>query len=290
MTVAASPAVAAARQTALTADDRAVPRGVVRRCCGPARRQLPERLHPPPAAAAVGRLARVALPVLRRPLAWYDNVPVVSYVALRGRCRYVRAPDLAPLSDHRGRDRRRVPAPLARVRADAAARWCALLFACALIVLFAIDLEHQILPNVITLPGIVVGFALQPVPAARPVDVAGRHRSSAAACSGLIAEVWLRLRKVEAMGFGDVKMLAMIGAFLGLKLVILTFVLSSLIGGVVGVVLIASRRGEWPRACRSARCSRRRRWSPASTASGCCAWYLSLMLAYESSRLHPARR
>ena len=51
------------------------------------------------------------------------------------------------------------------------------------------------------------------------------------------------------MGFGDVKMLAMIGAFLGLKLVILTFVLSSLIGGVVGAVLIASRRGRLSTRC-----------------------------------------
>ena len=59
-----------------------------------------------------------------------------------------------------------------------------------------------------------------------------------------IAEGWYRLRKVEAMGFGDVKMLAMTGAFLGLKLVILTFVLSSLIGGVVAIVLVATRRAD----------------------------------------------
>src|SRR4029079_9735269 len=59
-----------------------------------------------------------------------------------------------------------------------------------------------------------------------------------------IAEAWFRLRKVEAMGFGDVKMLAMVGAVLGVKLVVLTFVLASMIGGLVGVVLIASRRAD----------------------------------------------
>ena len=59
-----------------------------------------------------------------------------------------------------------------------------------------------------------------------------------------IAEAWFRLRKVDAMGFGDVKMLAMVGAFLGLKLVVLVFVLASIIGGVVGVVLIATRRAD----------------------------------------------
>ena len=57
-----------------------------------------------------------------------------------------------------------------------------------------------------------------------------------------IAELWYRLRKVDAMGFGDVKMLAMVGAVLGLRLVLLTFVLSTMIGGVVAVVLVATRR------------------------------------------------
>jgi leader peptidase (prepilin peptidase)/N-methyltransferase len=59
-----------------------------------------------------------------------------------------------------------------------------------------------------------------------------------------IAEAWFRLRKVEAMGFGDVKMLAMVGAWLGWKMVLLTFVLSSMMGGLVGAVLLASRRAD----------------------------------------------
>jgi len=59
-----------------------------------------------------------------------------------------------------------------------------------------------------------------------------------------IAELWYRVRHVDAMGFGDVKMLAMVGAWLGLKLVLLTFVLSSMMGGLVGIVLLASRRAD----------------------------------------------
>jgi len=115
-------------------------------------------------------------------------------------------------------------------------------FACALIVHFMIDLEHQILPDVINFPGIVIGFVCSlflppgPIQSLLGIVVGG----------GLlwaIAEIWFRLRKVDAMGFGDVKMLAMIGAFLGVKMVILTFVLSSLVGGVIGAILIASRRG-----------------------------------------------
>ena len=118
-----------------------------------------------------------------------------------------------------------------------------LAFACALIVLFAIDLEHQILPDVITLPGILVGFACSfflppgPIMSLAGIFVGG-------GILWLIAEVWFRLRKVDAMGFGDVKMLAMVGGFLGVKLVVLVFVLSSIIGGMVGVVLIAARRAD----------------------------------------------
>jgi leader peptidase (prepilin peptidase)/N-methyltransferase len=175
-------------------------------------------------------------------LAWSDNIPVASYLALRGRCRYcrvpisVRYPIVEALTCVIFLLHWQVfgPSPLLFVR---------LAFACALIVLFAIDLEHQILPNVITLPGIVAGLLCSVfLPPGLVMALAG-----VALGGGLlwgIAEAWYWLRKVEAMGFGDVKMLAMVGAFLGVKLVVLTFVLSSLIGGVVAVGLVASRRAD----------------------------------------------
>ena len=175
-------------------------------------------------------------------LSWTDNIPVVSYVFLRGRCRYCRAPISA-----------RYPAIEAVTCAVFVLHWFVfgptpllivrLAFACALIVFFAIDLEHQILPNVITLPGIVAGFVSSLVlPPGPLMSLAG-----IAVGGGLlwaIAEGWYRLRKVEAMGFGDVKMLAMVGAVLGVKLVFLTFVLSSFIGGVVATVLVVTRRAD----------------------------------------------
>ena len=179
-------------------------------------------------------------PSCSRALAWYENVPVVSYAVLGGRCRTCRA-TISMIY------------PLVEIITALAFVACALvfgltalasvriLFSCLLIVLFAIDLEHQILPNVITLPGIAVGILASVVlPPGIVMSLAGAV--AGAGVLWLIIEVWLRLRGVEAMGFGDVKMLAMVGAFLGLKLMLLTFVLSSILGGIIGAALMATRR------------------------------------------------
>jgi leader peptidase (prepilin peptidase)/N-methyltransferase len=179
-------------------------------------------------------------PSCARALAWYENVPVLSYGVLRGRCRTCRV-------------RIGVVYPLVEIVTGFAFVACALvfgltalacvriLFSCLLIVLFAIDLEHQILPNVITLPGIGIGLAASIfVPPGILMSLAGA--ATGGAVLWVIIEVWLRLRGIEAMGFGDVKMLAMVGAFLGFKLVLLTFVLSSILGGLIGAALMATRR------------------------------------------------
>ena len=175
-------------------------------------------------------------------LRWYDNVPVISYAVLRGRCRSC----ARPIS---------LQYPIVEIVTAVifVLHWYSfgptallplrLLFACALVVLFLIDLEHQILPDVITLPGIVTGvvcslfFPPGPLMSFLGVLLGGGLRWA-------IAEAWFRLRKVDAMGFGDVKMLAMVGGWLGVKMVLVTFVLSSMLGGLIGVALIASRRAD----------------------------------------------
>ena len=175
-------------------------------------------------------------------LRWYDNVPVLSYLLLRGRCRRCRTPISL-----------RYPAVEVATMAIFLLHWwifgwsalmvVRLVFACALIVLFAIDLEHHLLPNVITLPGIVVGLAVSTV-----LPPGLRDALIGAAVGGgvlwLIGEAYFRYSGQEGMGGGDVKMLAMIGAFLGWKLVIVTLVLSSVAGSVIGLLVIASRRGD----------------------------------------------
>jgi leader peptidase (prepilin peptidase)/N-methyltransferase len=177
----------------------------------------------------------------QRPLAWYENVPLLSWMLLRGRCRTCgqRISVLYPLVEGvtaavfvagyvmYG------PTPLLAVR---------LLFAATMIVLFVIDLQHQILPNVITLPGIVAGFVASLMLPPGWVD----SLIGIAAGGGIlyaIAEAYYRWRGIEGLGMGDVKMLAMIGAFLGWKLMLVTLVLASFAGSIVGVGLIASGRG-----------------------------------------------
>ena len=115
-------------------------------------------------------------------------------------------------------------------------------FGCALIVLFVTDLQHKILPNSITLPGIVLGFVcsffLPPgwVSSLIGLIVGGGFLLA-------IAEAYYRFRGQEGLGMGDVKLLAMIGAFLGWKLVLLTLVFASFTGSLAGGVMIASGRG-----------------------------------------------
>ncbi len=176
-----------------------------------------------------------------RSLAWYENVPVVSWVVLRGRCRtcndpisviypivevitgvvFLAAYELYALT------------PLTVVR---------IAFACAMIVLFAIDLRHRILPNVITIPGIVAGFIASVwLPPGWQSSLIGLLIGGGVLFA--IGEVYYRTRGVEGMGMGDVKMLAMIGAFLGWPLMLLTLILASFSGAVLGAAMIVSGRG-----------------------------------------------
>ena len=176
-----------------------------------------------------------------RGLAWFENVPVVSWLVLRGRCRGCGAP-ISPMYPIIEATTGALfgavmywygPTPLGLVR---------MLFGSAMIVLFVIDLQHRILPNVITVPGTVLGLILSLflppgiVSALIGVLVGG----------GLlfgIGEAYYRVRGVEGMGMGDVKMLAMIGAFLGWQLVLVTIIVASFGGAVLGALMLATRRG-----------------------------------------------
>jgi len=111
-----------------------------------------------------------------------------------------------------------------------------------LVALFGIDLEHQILPNVITLPGIIIGLMFSFVGPPGWQDAVIGAAVGAGVLYG-IAAAYYAVRREEGLGMGDVKMLAMIGAFLGWKAVLVTLVLSSFSGAAIGMALIAAQRG-----------------------------------------------
>jgi leader peptidase (prepilin peptidase) / N-methyltransferase len=182
-----------------------------------------------------------ACPHCHRALSWYENIPVLSFLALRARCRTCRAPIAV-----------RYPLVEALTALMSGAAWwyfgpgvlvvSRIVFGCGLIVLFAIDLEHHLLPNVITLPGVVVGFAFsfftEPGWVSSLIGILVGGGSLFA-----IAEAYYLVRREEGLGMGDVKMLAMVGAFLGWKLTLVTLMLASFAGAFVGVALIVVRRG-----------------------------------------------
>jgi len=178
-----------------------------------------------------------------RDLSWYENIPVFSYVALRGRCRTCgqHISVMYPLVELL------TAAVFVATFALVGVSWLLpirLLFGCAMIVLLVVDLQHQILPNEITVSGLAIGLAVSLV--APP----GWRDALIGALAGggllwLVAWAYERWRGVEGMGFGDVKMLAMIGAFLGWKLMLLTLVAASLLGSLAAAVLLVARRADW---------------------------------------------
>ena len=176
------------------------------------------------------------------PVRWFDNIPVISWLALRGRCRDCGAAISAqyPIVE--------VVTALVAVAIVAFTPPGPLLVSrlvlgAILIMLFMIDLEHQILPNVITLPGIVIGFLFSFVAPPGPVSSLVGIGLGAGVLYAIAAGYYL-VRREEGMGMGDVKMLAMIGAFLGWPAVILTLILSSLSGAVIGVILMIFTRAD----------------------------------------------
>jgi leader peptidase (prepilin peptidase)/N-methyltransferase len=111
-------------------------------------------------------------------------------------------------------------------------------FVSALIVITVIDLHHQIIPDVISLPGIGVGLlASLIIPQINPRDSLIGILSGGGSLF-IVATLYQWLFKREGMGGGDIKLLAMIGAFLGWKAVILTILSGSLIGSITGIIIM----------------------------------------------------
>jgi leader peptidase (prepilin peptidase) / N-methyltransferase len=172
---------------------------------------------------------------------WYDNVPIISYLVLRGRCRSCKAQISLqyPLVEL-------VNALLTLflfLRFGPTLPFVVLfLFCSAMVVVTFIDLEHQIIPDVISLPGIVVGFVFSFF-----IPQLGWLNSLIGILAGggslwLVASGYELLTKKEGMGGGDIKLLAMMGAFFGWKAIPFIIFVSSLVGSVIGVTVMLMQK------------------------------------------------
>ncbi len=208
------------------------------------------------------RNTSIALPRSRcthcdTPIRPYDNIPVLSYIFLRGKCRSC------------GKSIS-IQYPLVELLTGLAFYGCAQtwgftpptfvnsLFLAMVIVLIFIDYHHQILPNVITLPGAVAGIVLsyfqdhrfyEDVFSSRIASHFGLENIQFFLGSVLGAITWAvifvivglgyqKLRKIQGLGMGDVKMMLMVGAFLGIRLGFMTIFAGSLLGSILGIGLM----------------------------------------------------
>ncbi len=194
----------------------------------------------------------------------YDNIPVISWLILRGKCRACGAP-ISPM----------YPAVEMLTAllffgcyqtfglTTNALKWAT--FSALIIVLVFTDFRERILPDVVNYTGFVLGLAFAlaiapndgtanwiarrafATPLPTPVVSLGDAFLGAAVGSSLlwlVGEAYFRLRGREGMGLGDVKMMLMVGAFLGLKRTLLTILAGSLLGSVLGMLFILARKKE----------------------------------------------
>ena len=175
-----------------------------------------------------------ACPGCRALLKWYDNIPVLSFLVLRGRCRTCgmaiswRYPIVETITA--------VTLVLAYVALGPTADFAvAVVLLPALIAITGIDLQHQLIPDAITLPGILAGLLLN----------LASNRIPWVECAigillggGLFLVIILVSR--DGMGGGDLKLGAMLGAFLGWKALLFALFVAIVLGGVLGVVLLAT--------------------------------------------------
>jgi leader peptidase (prepilin peptidase)/N-methyltransferase len=233
---------------------------------------------------------RSLCPRCQRPIAFFDNIPVLSWLILGGRCRQCKAAISV----------RYLFIELLTGGVFLACYWhfgltlatlkyC--VFGFLLLGLIFTDAETKLLPDQLTLPGLVVGMlfslfvpvndlASQFLPAAvnlpfgselvAPLMSALDALLGAAVGAGFIygaGAIYLRWRGIEGMGFGDVKLMAMVGAFVGIKLTVFTIFTASLVGSLfgVGTVLLVwvKRTHRFMRSLANAQAARRRGWQSA---------------------------
>jgi len=200
-------------------------------------------------------------PNCKKPIPWYDNIPLLSYIFLGGKCRNCKAPI---------RIRYFLVEFLTAVSFAVFYNtfgltfnlFFYLIFLCGLIVATFIDIQHRIIPDEISVGGIVVGLFLSALKGVSSCPISFNPKPLLGSLLGVVVGggiiyltgvlfdlVYFKLLKhppingeTESMGGGDVKLLAMIGAFLGWQAAILTFFLAPFFGAIVGVVNLVAKK------------------------------------------------
>ena len=198
-------------------------------------------------------------PRCKKSIKFYDNIPVISFLLLRGKCRSCGE----PISWRY---------PLVELMNGLMYLWIVheflmtgeavllMVFCSSLIVITFIDFDFQIIPDVITFPGMLIGILIGPfflsalggpppfyigslVPDAGPRLIGFLNAVIGLLCGGLplfsIGWLWEKLRHEEGMGGGDVKLMGMIGSFLGWKGAFLTIFLGAIGGSIIGLALMS---------------------------------------------------
>lgn len=167
-------------------------------------------------------------------LHWYENIPLVSYIILRGKCRSCRTTISAQYPVVELCMAILTVALYNRFGLSFELFFYFMLIAALLVVIF-IDLHHQIIPDVISLPGIIIGFAGSFVNPSVSWQQAGLGICFGGGLLYAIAFGYYLLTKRDGMGGGDIKLLAMIGAFLGWQSLLYVVFASSFTGSIVGI-------------------------------------------------------
>lgn len=185
-------------------------------------------------------------PQCKRKIKYYHNIPVLSYIYLGGKCpdcrakiplTYLLVEILTPLSFI-----------LIFQHHDCAlslAFFASCLFASAMIVLGFIDYYHQILPDEITLPGLVLALVYSPFRSDLTLKQALIGALVGAGFLLFVYGAYYLIRKKEGIGMGDVTLMLLIGAYLGWRLTLFTLILASFAGAVIGVLLILFKKKDF---------------------------------------------
>lgn len=180
-------------------------------------------------------------PKCKTPLHWYENIPILSYLFLRGKCSHckVSISFQYPL----------VELAMALLSAALMYRYGLsvefaglFVFIAALLVIIVIDIHHQIIPDVISLPGIVLGFVFSFLSSSLTWQSSLIGIVLGGGVLYSIALLYFLIRKIDGMGGGDIKLLAMIGAWLGWQSLPFVIFASSFSGTIVGLIAMGYQK------------------------------------------------